>query len=713
MLQSRIVVILFSIFTSLFIQSCGPRLSSEALQLLSTNNEVPECLTQQTYTNGLTITGSAQFYKRSLQLVSLNNELKNMILGDPLAEAFPIPFAEVAIYDKNKQLVQCGKTDESGNLVGLDSNFVTNNLTSLVIPKTAQTYTIRVYARTRTVLPSNKFSAIAAVKEDIYSNTVHYVESTFSSNGVNTTPIVLTAYARQTEDLKIRGGAFNIYNNFIQTYLYLDSELTSVSDLSCLSNKFDIYWKAGFNPATYLYPELDPATVPENTSFYIKEKDSLYITGGQVGDISLSNTDHFDDFATVHEMGHFVEDQCGQLTKGGSHALIVRIDPRLSWHEAWANYFATSVIKNRLSKFDSTMSSRLATISENSGWTFLTNTYGFSDSVQNVGNGQGFLVDFKKPGNAPGEWQIGIYFGLPFDQVNASTFPGEGHFREGAISRGLFKVTESCTTGTCATTSIGFDKVWQSMDSITGISSGTNTLISSNLFLETLKTQVASATAWSTLYKPILDSEALHLASENSSGGSFTSVVSGTSYITWVPYGQKTTAVASCAKQTIIQPKADEPFYTGLNSDQRYSNHYYEIDTGGAHFGLDTIYVDFQRLTGTGTDFDVILFKDGYHFNEDYGCSVSTTPCPADKYIPTRNVTTDVVASDRSIVTSNVALNSTFTKSLTNLATLLEPNRKYVLNIRAYTANKSLSTNTNYRYAIRSNISGGSVLCLQ
>lgn len=691
-------------------QSCGPRLSSEAYELLSGSQEPPECLKSFTYTSPLTVNAVARFYKRDTDIIVLNNKITNMILTDPLNTPLPIPYAEVAVYDQNKNLVQCGVTDFNGNLQGLNNS-------PLTIPAKAESYIIHVYARTRYTMPNKGFKAIASVKENIYSQKVHRIETTFSTDGYNISPIILTAYARQTDDLEIRGGAFNIYNNFIQAYTFLDNDLNLIAsnDLQCLSTPFNIYWKAGFNPYQYVYPQADPSTIPDNSSYYDKNTKSLFITGGQVGDVSLANTDHFDDFATIHEMGHFIEHQCGRLTKGGSHQLIVRIDQRLAWHEAWANYFAALVMNKRLQFLNPQLNNKFLNNVNNTGdlaWSYLYNSVGFSDSFQNIGNGTGFLMDFKKPGTAPGEWQIGSYYGLPFDQINSSLYPGEGHTREGAISRGLFKMSVSSTTlcTSCGTAvfpanPLNFNYIWYSMNSITGFSSINQPFIGSNLFLETLKTTVGNG-FWNTYLKPVVNSEALQVFSDNhlsSTDKKYVSTIGGTDYLNWIPFGHKLLVNNACANLTSIQPRNDDPTFTGGNSDQRYSNHFYTLDPLTL-IGLDSITVSFTKDNGTNTDFDLLIFNDGYHFNEDYSCSGSLNSygtCSNNTYIATRNISSHVAAYNRN---TSPTLSGTYTKTINNLSVRLDPTKKYILNIRAYTAGKGISTATSYIYSINSNL---------
>ncbi len=709
-LTGRFLTLLSLVLFAAFTQSCGPRLSSEAQEYLSTSVEVPECTTEYTYANSINISAQAKFFKRGTEAVIVDNKIKNLILSDPLINALPIPYAEVAIYSSDKKLVQCGLTDFDGNLVSLsDMN------QPLKIPDTVQSYIIRVYARANIIMPNKGFIANASVKEDPYTNKVYYIENTFSSDGVNTTPIDLTAYARQTDNVAIKGGAFNIYNNFIQTYTYLDESLTVPdAELTCLSTKFSMYWKAGFNPFQYEYPSADPNTLV-NSSYYKHETDSLFISGGQVGDVSLANTDHFDDFASIHEMGHFIEDQCGRFdTPGGGHAIIVRIDGRLAWHEAWANYFAGVVTNKRQTSINPEISSYLA--SSPTGdltWSFLFNSFGFSDSVQNVGNGTGFTMDLKKPGTSPGEWQIAPYFGVTFDQVNPTLYPGEGHFREGAITRALFKMTvpqatlcTSCGSAVFASSTVLFNTMWQAFDAQGGMGDSTNHFSSSNQFLEKVKTLVGAVT-WATGVKGTAEAEALHLFSDHnlaSVSKKYVTNFSGTDYLNWVPLGHKLQQTA-CAKPTMIQARSDDPSLTGINSDQRYSNHFYTLDPSVLS-GLNSISVTFTKAapTGTNTDHDIIIFEEAYRFNGDYACTGTESDdgvCSTNQYSASRGTNAFIVASNRAAASS---LGTSYAKSISNLATKLDPTKKYLLNIRAYTAGKSIGNATSYTYSLSSNL---------
>jgi len=664
------------VFASL---GCGSRYSSQASEYIAQSDEIPECNQEFTYTSGVILTGSASFYKRGTELVTQSvsgaRKLKSMILGDPIATALPIQNAEIAVYNQDLKLVQCGLTDQTGQLKDLSGSG------DLYIPNSAGTYTIRVLARSHYQYSGPNDVLNVSIKKDIYKNEVHAIQTQTYSNGTSAQSVTLKAYARQTDSMEIEGGAFNILNNVQQAFDYIKLNTAGV-DTTCLSNRINIYWKAGFNPMQYLNPNSDPATLA-NTSFYDSAEDKLFISGGQLGDISLSNTDHFDDFATVHELGHYIEKHCGLYTSpGGTHAIVVRIDPRLAWSEGWANYFATQVLSDRMSYLDPTMASKLTYANESSGWTFFFNSSGFSDSYQNISNGLGFMIDFKRPGTDPGTYEFEPYTGRSFDIVQPNLYPSEGHTREGAISRGLFKITNACGTN-CTATPTTFEEIWKGFDQITGVGSPAVAVpyVSSFNVLQNMKSRVS----WISANDTILNSEAL--SSDYSVAPSTTN---------WPGYGRKL-GIGSCSLS--IQPRTDDPALTGTNSDQRYSNHFYSLDPSTLS-GLTSLSVTFTYVSGTRVDHDLLLFKPNYFFNDDYRCtSVAGDGTCSGTYVAQRTVTSDVVKYDR---TSKV-LTAPYTKTLSNLNTL-SANTIYMLNIRAYTPNISIGSSTLYNYTINSNL---------
>lgn len=673
------------------ISGCSGIKNSRYNEYLSQKYEIPECSQTYTYTQTTTLTGSAEFYKRGVNLVMQGPNLKNMTLGDPLNAPLPIRYAEVAVYNANNQIVQCGKTDHEGKLKALDA------VSNLTIPAQAGSYTVRVYSRMNHTLSfagKPDFKIHVAVKKDKYTNELHYVSAPFSSNGIDDSSASLTAFARQTDSLAVEGGAFNILNAVFTAYDYI-RENTGTVNTTCLNGKFNVFWQLGFNPAQYVYPELDPAGL-SNGSFYDQSINSLFITGGRLGNITLDVTNHFDDYVIIHESGHHIENVCGRLlTPGGSHQIITRIDPRLAWAEGWANYLAAQVMRHKISDLNPEFPAKMqaAGISD-TNWTYLFASEGFSDSVQNIGSGSGFMFDLKKAGNNPDTWQSGVYSGQPFDKVDPTRYFGEGHFREGAITRGLFKLTNDDCGANCISTgnAIPFETVWSAMDKITGIGLPQYNFKSSANLMELIKTSVnATPGTWAATYLNFVASttnEAMHLWSD----GYFNSG----SVFRWMPYGTYLTTVtsAACSRTLYIEPRPDDPVLTGTNSDQRYSNHYYTLDLNILN-GLTEIRADFTKInpSGTNTEFDLILYEGTNYFSiDDYSCTGAVDPYGTclTSFQPSRGTNSFVVRSDRR--SGTIA-----TKVIRDL-NLLDKNKKYILNVRAYTANKSINTLTDYQY---------------
>lgn len=657
-------------------------MDSRYYEYLSVSLTRPLCGKNQLYNNTVPLTGIAEFQKRTLALVTENNKVTNMTLSDPLEQMLPIQNAELVVYNEYNHLIQCGKTDEFGNFKSL-------NGTDLMIPAVAGNYKVRVNARSKVDFGGDNNIMDIVVKKDVYQEEIYFVEKSFYSNGSTGESIAVQAKARQLDTKEIEAGAFNILNSLQKAYEYIKVHTAGI-DTKCMSSQLPVFWKAGFNPMQYESPDADPATLG-NTSYYSRKSKRLFITGGQLGNVSLANTDHFDDFAIIHEFGHFLEDHCGQWTSpGGSHSLIVRIDPRLAWSEAWANYLAAQVMNNKLAELDPSLPAKLAAAGEINGWTYFFNSSGFSDSLQHVGNGNGFLIDFKKAGIDPGQWPIGTpYSGIEYDRVVSASFPGEGHFREGAISRGLFKTTNTCGTF-CTPSAINFSELWKSFDRSTGIGITENPFVSSHSFFENLKSRVGFTVG----QESTLVAEALQLRSS----GAY--VIGGTT--NWIPFGHRLVqSNAACPLK--IQPRPDDSSLSGGQSDQRYSNHFYTLDLFEPSLaGLTSINVTFNKVTGTSVDHDLILFKPDYVFNDDYKCSLlnaSTGACDG-TWTPQRITSEHVALANRSIATT---MGTTYSKVLNNIGTL-DKNNFYLFDIRSYTATSAPLTSTEYTYSINSNL---------
>lgn len=649
------------------------------------NNVVPEadlCLTSTTYSSPVTITGTAKFFKRGLSITKTSGVVTDAELSTPTSASLPIRFAEIRVLNSSGSTVQCGRTNTSGHLMALDG------VSPLTISNDPGSYTIKIMSRTNHTLsvPTGKtpFKYVASVKKDIYSNDVHTLSGTVGSTGAGTISKNLVAYARESESSEILGGAFNIYNSLLVAYEYL-SQNTGTSNLACLNPKLDVYWQAGFNPAQYLYPSADPNNLG-TVSFYVRGENQLYINGGVIGNVSTKDTDHFDDSVIIHELGHHVEDVCGKMdSPGGTHYGLYRIDPRFAWSEGWGNFFGAHVIANNISKINPDLTAQLA----GADWSHYLDTQGYADSGVNSGFSLIFL-NLTRPGNDPEFAGDGRYY----DKVDPVAHPGEGHTREVSVSRSLFKGANTCASG-CAN-SLNFEHYWKAFEndpSGNGMGKSQYPFRSSVRFYNRLNAVAPSIMSG---INPILDADE---AQQLDSSSSYTD----NGYQVWVPYGIKlvNTGSTPCTTPLRIQPRNEFPIVTDGFSDHRYSNHYFTIDLSILP-GVTQITLTATKVGGgTDTDIDLILYKDGYRFNQD-----CTTNSSGDCISWAKNLSSaDMVLKDRSTGSN---LNTTFTKTISGLGSLSASNF-YMLDVRAYTAHKTISDSTAYNYELKTQ--SGAHLC--
>ena len=641
--------------------------------------ESSECVTSYSYSSGVTVSGTAQFYKRGLQVSSSGASVTKMILGDILNTALPIAFAEIKVSDASGNIIQCGKTNSTGQLKALDG------VSNLVISNSTGSYTIAVLSRSQHSLsvPSGKssFKFYISVKKDIYSNEVYSLTDTFQSNGSSPVSVSLVATANDKSSTEIPGGAFNIYNDILTTYSYL-AQNTGTSQLACLSSKLNIFWKAGFNPAQYLYPQEDPSTL-STISFYVRGDQELYINGGKLGNVTTVDTDHFDDTVIIHELGHHVEDVCGAMdSPGGAHYGIYRIDPRLAWSEGWGNFFGSHIIRNNLSSINPDLT---ATLTSLDGWLYYLDTEGYSDS-QNTGGAELIRLNLSKSGTNP----ECISAGKCYDKVYPSLNPGEGHLREVSIARSLFKNTNSCTNN-CINQNY-FAHYWQSIEndsSKIGMGKSNYPFRSSIRFYNRLNATFSGS-------MPAAIDNVLNTDEAQQRDGD-SSYTSG-GYLTWVPYAVKLvssgiTASSPCPLK--IQPRSQSSSTTNLLSDQRFSNHFYSVDSS-LLTSTSEIKLEVTQVAGSSVDFDLILWKEDYRFTED--CSAYNTSGDCTTY--EKMTSSDMLRHDRTV--------NTYPKKVQTLNQLTSSGN-YLLNIRAYTANKNILNTTEYIYTLKNQ--AGVYLC--
>ncbi len=634
--------------------------------------EIATCTTHTTYNPTVTISGTAVFKKRGWNVTHNGSYVTKFVLGAVQTGSLPIKYAEIRVLNSQSQVVQCGTTNAIGELKALDG------VSDLTISSTAGEYKVEVLARAHKLFsPAGKTGSInlqTSVKEDIYSNTVHKIYGTVSSNGFGSNlNIQLTAQANEQISSKIEGAAFNIYNNWVTVFEYLSSQTnTSNLDVSCLSEKLDIYWKEGFNPYQYAYPDADPSSLPQ-VSFYLKDDTTheLYINGGRLGNISSQDTDHFDDAVILHEMGHHIEAVCGRMdSPGGMHYAQYRIDPRLAWSEGWGNFFAAHIFKNNMSKLNSVISSQIPF----GEWTYYNDSIGYDDV--GVTTGDSLIVMRMNESGATAS----------YDAVDPVTFPGESHTRETSISRGLFKAVNTCTTR-CAG-DITFDKYWTALGRTSnGIGSVNSPFRNSAKFLSKLKVANGGtfATSSTTLFRR---DEALQLVDDTDY------VIAGSH--SWPGYAIPLLQSGTCSM--VLQPRNVDKTLNKA-SDQRYSNHFYYF-TPSQLSGTSSIKIKISSSNVTcPTEVDLIVFKEGYIYNEDCVYNSNGTCVTS-----SRTLSNDMASYSRG---SFILESGSMTKTI-DISSLTAGN--YILNIRSYSSSpQSVSGSSACVYTLVNQ--SGSQLC--
>ncbi|MGZ6459546.1 MAG: hypothetical protein ACXWQX_10915 [Bdellovibrio sp.] len=388
--------------------------------------------------NAVHVTIPAKFLYRQLDFTpgGSTNGLGAVVTS---ANAVPIPFAEFHIYDSTNTRIQQGETTTSG-------------IADFKIPKTAGTYTLKVFSRAL-----NDYLKIS-VLEDIYANTPYSISKTFTitSTEINSGSLDLSSapvYAEADEKVssKIEGGAFNIYfdiliaNEYIRRNIQKNNNGTGVPTTDTtkwwVADKVTVFWKQGFNPYTYF-------NSTAALSFYSPGERKLYILGGSNGDVAASDTDHFDDSVILHEYGHFLEDTFGHTeSPGGSHNGSFIIDARLAWSEGWADFLQSAILTGADAHDASASEDRLPT---NKRFQYYIDTYGYKGS-----NNAGVAVAFNLAA-------VGTNLGEP-DNVG-SDLNGAGNFRELSIARTLYKSTrntsQAYTTGKFGG-GVSFINIWQ------------------------------------------------------------------------------------------------------------------------------------------------------------------------------------------------------------------------------------------------------------
>lgn len=247
-----------------------------------------------------------------------------LTIGTTNPAARPIRFMEIAVKNSSGEIVQCAETAADGTFA-FDLSQNTGN------------YTVELRSRA-----ANSRSNVY-VLDNPTNNTQHSISTMVSSAATNSS---LFLRARVHEGLL--SGAFNILDQILNAQDYLRAQTLGCATLGqpnyfpgCVP--FDsaplvkVYWSPGVSPSIYV-------GTTGAISFYLNTRRELYVQGGQSGNVTSSDMDHFDNSVIVHEYAHFLEDVYGKSdSPGGSHNGDAIIDPRLAWGEGWANFFQAAV----------------------------------------------------------------------------------------------------------------------------------------------------------------------------------------------------------------------------------------------------------------------------------------------------------------------------------------------------------------------------------
>ncbi len=422
--------------------------------------------------------------------------------------ARPIRHAEIAVKNSDGLIVQCAETQNDGTF-------------GFELPENTGAYSIELRSR------SNNSRATTYVLNNPSSNLQHSILATVSSQS-STSGVLLRATVRDG----LMGGAFNILDQLLNAQDYLRTE-TADCDVITNANYFagcvpfttapvvKVYWSPGVSPGIYV-------NTRGAISYYLNGRYELYLQGGQNGNVTSSDMDHFDNSVIIHEYAHFIEDAFGKPdSPGGGHNGDSIIDPRLAWGEGWANFFQAAV----------------------TGDPVYRDTYGTPDCTSAC---------------------AGTYFnesldptGTPVNDAPTQGALGEGNFREFSVARMLWDVIKPVGGAS------RFSEIWRTMVvSGTGMRTVNDPFKSVGRFHH-IQTTLSDEISWSVL----------RLNEEQIPGFSV--------YATPFARGVPGCTTALVPMTPVRSPGDNGSFAT---SDQYRNNDFYRLDHGGGTATLELYY---------------------------------------------------------------------------------------------------------------------------
>ena len=468
-----------------------------------------------------------------------------------------------------------------------------NGTFSLSLPNNGEAATVYITSRSF----NNHLKAY--VLNNPTNNSFHSISTSVT---LNSSKSIGTLKAPATGTLP--GGAFNILDKLLDANDFLRDETDGCTTTFAQCTPFTVaplvtaYWTAGVNPGVYVGGGV--------VSFYIPTDRELYILGGIDGNVDSSDTDHFDDSIILHEYGHFLEDVYSRTNSpGGAHNGNTILDPRLAWGEGWANYFQAAVTGNPVYR----------------------DTFGTPLGLS------------------------GVYFNENLESGtddSASTL-GEGNFREFAITRALWDITDTNNEGAGVDeTSSSFSEFWTVFTSNTiGFAKSSLNFRNIGLFYE-IQGSLSGGSDWSSVQTGELQKDDL------------------SDYSNTLDVGSSCGVVIQAANISGSQPENG----TVSNSNQFASNDFYQYTHSGGNLNISLAYT---TTGGNPADLDLYLYANDYTFGQSDTVLASST---------------NSINSGESSDTESISLSSLAAGT-------------YMININVYTKNR-LGASANYTLTINS-----------
>ncbi|MFK8136919.1 MAG: carboxypeptidase-like regulatory domain-containing protein [Bdellovibrionales bacterium] len=507
-------------------------------------------------TDPVSISGVAEFQRREISSLGLCKGLCGVDSSN-----FPIPLAEVVVKDSSGNIVQCGLTDASGNF-------------SINVERSSTSHTIEVYSR------ADNSTYKASVLKNHDTMEAYSISSSFTPSSTVSGISMVGDYTNTLE-----GGAFNILYNIYRANLKLSSSTASCGFSGCsdydASAKVQAFWAPGCSPAKYFSGVGD-------VSFYIGGTNRLYILGGSNGNVSNSDTDHFDDSIVLHEYGHFIEDNYTKSeSPGGAHDGDSVIDPRLAFSESFATFFGMLVQEDQR----------------------------YIDTYGDITGSTGFFFYYDAENNEdlsgdPLDPSDGCY-ALSSPPAGCYTVDdGEGIFREFNLVRVFWDMHDDATETANEVVfndtvdSADFREYWAVLTGTNGIKNSNNTFLNAELFFDLYgslagATDISSVLSNEKMVSPGTASPNINLAYATPLS------TSGTCTYSIVP---KKGNLHDIKKSLTFSDGSAVYSYWDL-TNQHASNDFYEIEissSGSYKFDLDP-------QSGTG-DLDMYLYINEYVF---------------------------------------------------------------------------------------------------